>query len=235
MPEPDRDRILSALSGKNLSAERLSELCLDLLPNLDGASITVIGNPAAHATVSTAGENGEGVTDLQFTLGEGPYVDAHKGRRPVLASDLSEPGYLVRWPAFTPASLAAGIHAVFALPLRIGAIHVGVLNLHRRQPGDLNVTELSDAFAFAEAVTLLVLGYSASDGDHAPQLRVQHRVALHQATGIIMAQLNVSVEEAFVRLRAYTYVDGRTLDEVAADVVARRIRFDVKDEDERDS
>ncbi|WP_052305127.1 GAF and ANTAR domain-containing protein [Stackebrandtia nassauensis] len=207
----------------------MSEVCLELLPGLDGASITVIGNPAAHATVSTAGDD-VGMTDLQFTLGEGPYVDAHNDRRPVLASDLSEPGYRVRWPAFTPASLAAGVHAVFALPLRIGAIHVGVLNLHRREPGELGVIELSDAFAFAEAVTLLVLGHSASGEDQAPQLRVQHRVALHQATGIIMAQLGVSVEEAFVRLRAYTYVDGRTLDEVAVDVVARRIRFDVEEQ-----
>lgn len=230
MPVPDRDRIFSALSGPNVSAGRLCQLCLELLPDLDGASVTVIGNPAAHATISTAGENGGGMTDLQFTLGEGPYLDAHHGRRPVLASDLSEPGYRVRWPAFAPASLAAGIHAVFALPLRIGAIHVGVLNLHRREPGDLGVAELSDAFAFAEAVTLLVLDHSASGEDFAPQLRVQHRVALHQATGIIMAQLGVSVDEAFVRLRAYTYVDGRTLDEVAAEVVARRIRFDVEEE-----
>ncbi|MGH8880760.1 MAG: ANTAR domain-containing protein, partial [Stackebrandtia sp.] len=116
------------------------------------------------------------------------------------------------------------------LPLRIGALHVGVLNLHRRAPGELTAVELADALIFAEAATLLILDRSATDGTRAPQLRIHHRIAVHQATGVIMAQLDIGVEEAFVRLRAHTYVDGRSLDVVAAEVVARRIRFDVEEE-----
>ncbi|MEJ8644479.1 ANTAR domain-containing protein [Streptomyces sp. MS1.HAVA.3] len=42
---------------------------------------------------------------------------------------------------------------------------------------------------------------------------------------MLTVQLGVDVEEAFVRLRAYAYTHGRRLAEVAADVVARRLRF----------
>src|SRR5690606_33209169 len=150
--------------------------------------------------VSTAGEYGARLSDLQFTLGEGPYVDASHGGRPVLVADLTEVEFQSRWPSFAEASLGFGLHAVFALPLRIGALQVGVLSLHRRTPGHLTAEELADALVFADAATLLVLDRSTTADDRAPQLRITHRVSVHQATGMIMAQLGVTVEEAFVRL-----------------------------------
>lgn len=213
-----------------MAVERLCVLCLELLPKLDGATMTLIADPRAHATVSTAGTNGERLTDLQFTLGEGPYLDASSSGRPVLASDLTEIEFQSRWPSFAGASLAVGLHAVFAFPLSIGALQVGVLSLHRRTPGTLGDGELSDALVFADAATLLVLDRSDPGDDRTPQLRITHRVSVHQATGMIMAQLGVTVEEAFVRLRAFAFVDGRPLEVVAAEVVARRIRFDVEEQ-----
>jgi hypothetical protein len=43
---------------------------------------------------------------------------------------------------------------------------------------------------------------------------------------MVSVQLDVDVEEAFLRLRAYAYAGDRRLTEVAGDVVARRLRFD---------
>ncbi|WP_251018145.1 ANTAR domain-containing protein [Streptomyces sp. ISL-1] len=54
---------------------------------------------------------------------------------------------------------------------------------------------------------------------------VKVRAEIDQATGILTVQLGVGIEEAFVRLRAYAYAQGRRLAEVAADVVARRLSF----------
>lgn len=229
MPQPHRAEVFAALSASTFTAARLCELCLQLLPGIDGASLTVIGNSSAHATVSVAGDRSGELPDLQLKLGEGPYLDAHDTRRPVLASDLSETEYRVRWPAFVAAGLAAGVHAVFAFPLRVGALHVGVLNLHRRVASPLDSVELADALIFAEAATMLILDRSAPNASGLSRLRVDHHAAVHQATGVIMAQLDISVAEAFVRLRAHAYVDGRTLDAVATEVIARRIRFDVED------
>ena len=49
---------------------------------------------------------------------------------------------------------------------------------------------------------------------------------VHQATGVVAAQLGMTVEVAFERLEARATRDGRPLDELARDVLARHIRFD---------
>jgi hypothetical protein len=46
----------------------------------------------------------------------------------VLAANLIAPDCLARWPVFTPAAVHAGVRAVFALPLQVGGIRLGVLD-----------------------------------------------------------------------------------------------------------
>ena len=176
---------------------------------------------------------GTELEDLQFTLGQGPGLDAAAGS-PVLIADLA--AETARWPGFAPAAAASGVRAVFALPLRVGAISVGALLAHRAIPGPLVDGALADAFALADAVTLLLLHRESTGTDRAgsagdgPEPGWAHpatyRAQVHQATGMISVQLGVSLAEALVRLRAYAYADGRLIAEVAADVVARRLRFD---------
>jgi hypothetical protein len=48
---------------------------------------------------------------------------------------------------------------------------------------------------------------------------------VHQASGMVAAQLDVSVGHALIRLKAYAFGNGRPLAEVAEDVVARKLRF----------
>jgi AmiR/NasT family two-component response regulator len=52
------------------------------------------------------------------------------------------------------------------------------------------------------------------------------RAEVHRAAGMVMAQAGVTIEDALVRLRAYAFSSGRSLTEVASDVVERRLRFD---------
>jgi len=56
---------------------------------------------------------------------------------------------------------------------------------------------------------------------------------IHQATGMIVAQLAVPPDMAYLRLQAYAFSQGRVLMDVARDVVARRVRFDPDDVDRR--
>jgi len=128
------------------------------------------------------------------------------------------------------------VRAVFAFPLRIGAISVGVLTAHRGVPGPLVEGQLADALALAEAVGVLLLhGAPVGDGGDGVLLGEgrrggwagpgTHRAEVHQATGMVSVQLDVSLAEALVRLRAHAYAQDRGIAEVAADVVARRLRF----------
>lgn len=171
------------------------------------------------------------VDHLQFTLGEGPGTDCAASGLPVLAPDLAAAEG--RWPAFVPAASALGVRAVFAFPLRIGAMSVGTMLAHRMLAGPLADGQLTDAFALAGAVTIVLVDLrSAKDlrpGDGPPVgwgAGVTYRAEVHQATGMISVQLGVPLAEALVRLRAYAYGQDRLIADVAADVVSRRLRFD---------
>ena len=65
----------------------------------------------------------------------------------------------------------------------------------------------------------------ASFGGQPPYLAL-HRAEIDQATGMLTEQLQVGIEEAFVRLRAYAYAQERRLTDVAGDIVARRLRLE---------
>jgi len=172
--------------------------------------------------------------DAQFTLGQGPGLAAVADGVPVLVPDLAEAAS--RWPGFVPAAEDLGVHAIFAFPLRIGAISVGVLTAHRAIPGPLADGQFADALALADAVTVLLLYRAPSDpcrigaGQGAPRPDPAqpgtYRPEVHQATGMISVQLDVPLAEAMVRLRAHAYGNDRPIAEVAADVVARRLRFE---------
>jgi ANTAR domain len=175
----------------------------------------------------------EQLAELQLTLGEGPCHDVLASVGPVLAGDLGDTESARRWPAFTPAACQLGAGALFAFPLIIGAINAGVLGLYRDAPGPLPGQRFGDLLILADAATVMLLGSrhdDAEDGDRAaldgqaPDLAL-HRAEIDQATGMLTVQLDVSVAEAFSRLRAYAYAQDRRLADVAGDIVARRLRL----------
>ncbi|MEY9913229.1 hypothetical protein ABIA35_009496 [Catenulispora sp. MAP12-49] len=172
--------------------------------------------------------------DLQFTLGEGPSLEAVTTGTPVLVAEVAAAAH--RWPAFTGPALDLGVNAVFAFPLRIGAIDLGTLTAYRTTTGPLNPGQVTDALALADAVTLTVLHRQSAEGagpDDQPgpgwAAPVTYRAEVHQATGMVSVQLGVSLAEALARLRAFAFGRDLLLADVAADVVARRLRFDGED------
>ncbi|MFI6096518.1 GAF and ANTAR domain-containing protein [Lentzea sp. NPDC051213] len=208
---------------------RLCAECLSVLP-VSGAGVALMTAAGPSGVVLAATDaRARKLEELQFALGEGPCVEASNSGRPVLEPDLAVQGP-ARWPLFGAAVLAAGVRAVFAFPLRVGAIRVGVLDLYRDTPGLLATLEVADAQAFAEAATVVVLHLQEHDGragtDSALGGPIDSQAVVHQATGMISVQLDVSLVEALLRLRAHAYAAGRTVSAVATDVVNRRTSFD---------
>lgn len=212
---------------------RLCAACLSALPVSGvGAALMTVDGPSGVVLAATDGRARE-LEELQFALGEGPCVEASGGGRPVLEPDLVVGGSS-RWPRFGAAVLDAGVRAVFAFPLRVGAIRVGVLDLYRDSPGPLTAPDLVEALAFADAATAVVLHLQDHDGDagdagDAGSVLIgpmESRAVVHQATGMITIQLGVTLAEALLRLRAHAYASGRTVSAIAADVVSRRMVFD---------
>ena len=218
-----------ALLGCGTDASQTAAVQAATVLGVDGVTAGAGVGPEGAVLAWGAEPVGVGLEDQQFTLGEGPGLDAVATGVPVLIPDLARAGD--RWPAFGPAATALGVAAVFAFPLRIGAISVGALLAHRAAPGPLAGPQMTDALALSGAVTMLLLDRSgAVPGAAEPPpdwaAPVTYRAGVHQATGMISIQMGVELAEALVRLRAHAWAGGRLLDDVAADVVARRLRFD---------
>ncbi|MFD5077741.1 ANTAR domain-containing protein [Streptomyces sp. NPDC058371] len=199
-----------------------------------GAGVSAMSRTAASHPLCSTDDISEQLEELQLTLGQGPCVDAFVHGSAVLTPDLLARALQDDWTVFADAALAAGARAVFALPLQIGAICPGVLDLYADVPTVLAAEELADALAFADLATLLLLDAridetgargDAALAEHGFENLGGYRAEIDQATGILTVQLGVGLEEAFVRLRAYSYTQGRRLADVAADVVAHRLRF----------
>lgn len=224
-----RERLARAFAAAEGSspADGLCGTCAEFL-GTPGASLMVMA--AGVPTLLCASDPlSTRLEDLQHTLGEGPCIDAHRSGRLVSEPDLAgaaEP----RWAAFAPEALAAGAAAVFSYPMRIGAVSLGALSLYRTRTGNLSDDQHADAQAMAEVSASLVLDLQAQARGGALSLDldalVSYRSEVHQASGMVSVQLEASVAESMVRLRAHAYATGQTLAEVAADVVAGRLRLD---------
>lgn len=146
----------------------------------------------------------------------------------VLESDLAHPD-TPRWLAFTPQAVDAGVRGLFAFPLRVGTVNLGALDLYRNQPGPLTDDQHADALVMADVVSHWVLDVQShpAAGDLAEELAedADFHFVVHNAAGAVSVQLDVSITEALIRMRAYAFSHNRMLREVAEDVVARRLRF----------
>ncbi|MBU2073301.1 MAG: GAF and ANTAR domain-containing protein [Actinobacteria bacterium] len=181
----------------------------------------------------------------QLDLGEGPCLDAHRTGAIVHLTDPVDDRE--RWPLYSRAVQEAGVRAVLALPLRVGGIRLGALDLYLDRPGTLTGTELTWAVAYAETSVLVLLHLHeegrdpAAAGTSAPDVTwlsehlleddafldaaFQGAPEVHQATGMVAVQADVTLTEALLLLRARAFASGRSLPEVARAVVARHVRF----------
>lgn len=224
-----------ALTGESALADRLGRICrvaVRLLPS-DGAGVTMMDRDARPlGTVAASSPLFRHLEDIQFTLGEGPCVEASAARRPVLEEDMRRTGRS-RWPAYAASALEEGVNAAFAFPVHAGAARLGVLDVYRYQVGPLTPEALKDALCLARIclTTMLQLPAGAPVGDVSDGLGDAFPLSpeVYQAQGVVMVQLGVSLAEAMVRLRAHAYATGNPIGDVARDVLAGRIVFTRED------
>jgi hypothetical protein len=218
---------LDAAGDLDASLDVLCQTSTEAL-GISGAAVALLLAGDDPCSLASSDERALQVVELQFSLGEGPCIDAHDSGRPVLVANLVA---ATRWPIFANEAVTAGAAAVFALPLQVGAAKFGVLTLYRDRAGSLGPGVLADALAIADVACEITLCFQAQvpPGSFHQVIDdlVDQRTVVYQATGMVLRQLGVSPEAALATLRARSYAEGRRLGEVSADVVARRLRFDV--------
>jgi hypothetical protein len=230
-----RDRRLELLARVvdpvgELHTQRLCDVCAEVT-GVTGAGIMLMSGDIPRGPVCTTNAVSSLIEQLQYELGEGPCVDSYNQDRPVSEPDLADPAS-ARWLAFTGPAVASGARAVFGFPLQVGAVRLGALNLYCDAPGRLTDDQHADALLMAGIVAqaLMLLQAGAPAGTVAAELEANadFQYVVHQASGMVAAQLDVSVGQALIRLRAYAFGNDRTLTDVAQAVVDRDLRFDAR-------
>jgi GAF domain len=228
----DHERVLrvqAALSSDGVDPALSLCFASASVVRLVGAGVVLVSGGRTLGNVCASNALAEAIEEVQYTLGEGPCMDAFSSKTPVLAPDLASPE-LNRWSGFCEGALGLGVRAAFGFPLLVGRICIGALNLYHDRVGELTDDQYADAVTVAHVVARRVLGWQseADKGTLAWQLEQvpAHRAVIHQASGMISVQAAVAVDDGLDLLRAHAFSEGRALSQVAKEVVVGTLRFE---------
>jgi hypothetical protein len=213
-----------ALSDSRGQISELARPFLRFLP-VSGASISTFGSFLGAETISATDARAGRVDELQFDLGEGPCWDALVSRRPVMQPDLATRGNGL-WPAFSNAIRDEEIGSIFAFPLLFGPLGIGALDLYSLSPVSLTPKQQHDTATLCEVVSRKLLRHALSDEAPSDAANTFSRRLIHQATGMVLVQLDTTAEDAHLIIQARAFADNRSMREIAQDVIDHRIRFD---------
>ena len=211
------------LDGPELLPVRLARACVRMLP-VDGAGISIAGPGDRQIPLGTSSEHAASAERLQFTVGTGPCMTAQDQREPVFAvlADLRR-----RWPGFADLlEEHTPYRAVVGLPLREAIAGLGAIDLYFTRDDDVAAIDVFEAMAVGDLVTselsdtAVWSSWSPCRGPdwlHGPT--AQRRAAVWDALGLVSLALEMEAPEALAVLRGTAYASGRTVDEVAADVL----------------
>ena len=216
-----------AIAGSNSPSGSLCDPFLSIIPGT-GASVSILASAKGQSTICASDEIATRLDELQFDLGEGPCWEAMTSRRPVIASRLRSADFPA-WPMFAQAvrsDQTFDVASMFAFPLSVGSLDIGAVDVYSLTEENLNPTQIADAMELAGLAAWQVLRrILADDRGHDDNAGDMCRREVHQATGMVLAQLEITADDAALLLRAHAFATSRTVRDVANDIVARRIDF----------
>jgi len=224
----------SAVAGPDEDPRRLPDRwCRSVVKVLgvDGAAISVSLGADLSVPIGASDVEATRAEALQFTLAEGPCLDAYTSRCPVLLSDVRSPDSPAwsRWPTYAAElTRASPYRAVFAFPLVSGGAALGSLSALHRAAGQLDhLSALSEIAAWIAARVMGADMIAAADREPGPPWMDgptgSRRHQVWVAQGLIAARNWLTPGQALDLLRAQAFSTGRLLDDIAGDIVAGRV------------
>jgi len=215
---------LALLADLRTDDASMAEPFARLLP-VTGSAVSTVGELLGSETLAASDPLAAEIDELQFDLGEGPSWDAARGSHPVLTGDLR--GAIALWPVFAPAAASRGVRSIFAFPLAIGPLRFGAVDLYSTSSLELGAADRDVASLLAGTVGRRVLHRALAaiaSPEEATTSPFSRRI-VQQATGMVLAQLDISAEDAKLVIQGHAYANGQTMMEVAERLVERRLRF----------
>jgi GAF domain-containing protein len=212
------------VSEKSLrqTLQRVAELTVRAVYGAEGAGVTWMVGPRP-ATVTAAGEFVRRIDEIQYTLDEGPCLQAYTDQTLILIGDLAQEGP-ARWPRFTSAALVHGVGGVVAAPLTVHGTRLGALNIYALHAGVFDADSARTAGVFADHAAVVLANAEAFTRAEQAAMNLGEaltsRAVIDMAKGIIMARTGCTPGQAFDQLREASQSTDRKLRDVAGDLVA---------------
>jgi GAF domain-containing protein len=161
---------------------------------------------------------------LELQNNDGPGLDSFRTGKAVDGVDLSR--FTTRWPHFVPAAMAAGLHTVHAVPMRLRDQTIGVLALGDAGLEPFSPRQADVARVLADMAAIGIINHwSLQQQDvlaHQLQSALNTRVIIEQAKGIVAERKGLSMGAAFEYLRSTARSSRRPIADVARDAVSQR-------------
>jgi GAF domain-containing protein len=206
--------------------QRLVDSCAELL-EASAAGLLLADHLGYLELVASTSEESRLVDTMQVSTGRGPSVQCYTTGLVVTVPDITKLDG--EWHDFRSKALQQGFLSAHAVPMRLRGTIIGTLTLFDTQTGELSNEDTSIAQALADIATIGILHERALRESDIAQQQLQHalnsRVVIEQAKGVIAQVHNVSMDEAFRRLRSHARSNGLGLHEVATGVVDRTIEL----------
>jgi hypothetical protein len=214
---------------------RLARAAAAVLP-VEGVGLSLHGEPGLRTPLAASGEVASTAERLQFTVGSGPCLLAAESGFPVFGT---EEILARRWPAFHDLLVTrTPVRSVLALSLNGRLKGVGGMDLYLADPDGVSAVDVFEARCVAELVSdhlAVAADWSVWTPTELPAWTdtpdAQRRGRLWMAVGMLMLALEAPAPDALAVLRGYAYAAGRTADDVAIDLVERRLQADQLRED----
>ncbi|WP_363459180.1 ANTAR domain-containing protein [Microbacterium sp. LMI1x-1-1.1] len=129
------------------------------------------------------------------------------------------------WPMLRSVAAYHGVRSLYAFPMTVGALEVGVVDLYADGLGALKQRDLALASVMADAAALRIFERVLSGNDADGGSGGSSRRVVHQATGMVCAQLRVNSNDALVVIRAHAFASGRSVTQIAESIISREIDF----------
>lgn len=233
---------LSSRDDAGIDPDRVVRMAAMAVPETNHCGLTVLRSGHKPYTLSSTDELSLAVDRIQYSLGEGPCLDAAESDTAEVVGHLARDD---RWPRFGPRCVEeTGVVSMLSVRLAVLGNDQAAINFYSRLPDAFGGTEVAAASIFAPFAALAVEHRLREQDARNFATALSSSRQIGTAMGILMAQRKVSSEEAFALLRTASQHLNRKLRDVALEVEetgelpvrpasSRVLRKDGKDRDVR--
>ena len=211
----DDPGVLEALSAAIVA-------CVEVF-HVAGSGLMIADEHNILRHVMSSDAHGHALEDVEAKYGEGPCTDCFVNSAITSTPDLACDA---RWPRTAAAVAPLNVRAVLGIPIRLGGVPVGTLDVYRRSPHDWDQIEHQTLRRYGDVMEVILSSALAADraGQLTNQLQYarERRFVIERAVGYLMGSQSLDPVSAFNQLRRTARSQRRKVAETARELLVDR-------------